>query len=63
MDAAILRVGQVLEIVGLRNRTTLWKMCQEGRFPKPVKIGVRAIGWRRSDIDAWLGNQSQAGRV
>ena len=59
MDAAILRVGQVLEIVGIRNRTTLWRMCQEGRFPAPVRIGVRAIGWRISDIDAWLGNLSE----
>ena len=37
MDAAILRVGEVLAIVGIGNRATLWRMCQEGRFPKPSR--------------------------
>ena len=24
-----------------------------GTFPKPVKIGDRAVAWLKSDIDAW----------
>jgi len=29
-------------------------MMAEGNFPKPVQLGKRAVGWRESDIAAWL---------
>jgi prophage regulatory protein len=29
-------------------------MIREGRFPKPVKISVRAVGWIEHEIQEWL---------
>lgn len=29
-------------------------------FPAPLKIGARAIAWRRSDIDAWIASRPAA---
>ena len=26
----------------------------EGRFPKPLRLGRRSVGWRLADIDGWL---------
>jgi prophage regulatory protein len=26
-------------------------------FPRPVRLGVRAVGWRESDIVAWLASR------
>ena len=54
MDAAILRVNEVLAIVGVRHRATLWRWTKQGSFPSPVRLGARGVAWRRSDIDAWL---------
>ena len=36
------------------SRTTLWRWVDAGTFPKPMKIGVRAIAWDSCDIDAWI---------
>ena len=43
----------VLSITGL-SHSTLYYLMKEGTFPKQVKIGARAVAWRKSDIDAWL---------
>jgi predicted DNA-binding transcriptional regulator AlpA len=31
-------------------RSTWWTGVASGRFPKPVRIGKRAVAWRASDI-------------
>jgi len=27
---------------------------QDGTFPKPIKLGARAVGWLESEIEEWL---------
>jgi len=49
----VLRWPKVKEIVG-KSRTTIWRDEREGRFPKHVKLGPRAVGWLRSDLENWL---------
>ena len=29
-------------------------MMAEGKFPKPVKLGARAVGWVESEVTTWL---------
>ena len=36
------------------SRSLIYAMMSEGTFPKPIKLGRRAVGWRSSDIDKWL---------
>jgi prophage regulatory protein len=50
---SILRRVQVQERVGL-SRSSIYKLVKEGKFPKPVSLGARAVGWRDSHIDQWL---------
>lgn len=33
--------------------TTILKLRKAGKFPEPIKIGLRKIAWHRSDIEAW----------
>ncbi|WP_235200658.1 helix-turn-helix transcriptional regulator [Pseudomonas monteilii] len=40
-------------MIGL-SRSTIWRMEQEGRFPKRVKIGAKSVAWRMSDLSAWM---------
>lgn len=49
----ILRLPQVLSRTGL-SRSTTYAMIAEGDFPKPVKLGKRAVGWVEADVDRWL---------
>jgi prophage regulatory protein len=50
---AILRRGQVEQEVGLK-RSTIYQRMQEGTFPRPIRLGERAVGWRASDIELFL---------
>lgn len=53
MTDKILRRPDVEDITGL-GRSTIYDWMKKGEFPKPVKLGSRAVGWRESDIVAWL---------
>ena len=53
MTDKILRRTQVEERIGL-SRSTLYSMIAEGTFPKPIRIGKRAVGWTESSLTAWL---------
>lgn len=32
----------------------VWRLCDSGRFPRPLSIGPRCKRWRASDIDRFL---------
>ncbi|MDA3878026.1 MAG: AlpA family phage regulatory protein [Halothiobacillus sp.] len=52
MDS-ILRLPDVLQISGA-SRSSIYLWVSAGIFPQPVKLGVRAVGWRRSEVQKWL---------
>ena len=49
----IIRRKQVEARTGL-SRSTIYLRIQNGTFPKPIKLGARAVGWVESEIDTWL---------
>lgn len=49
----MLTIDDVLDLVPL-GKSTIYRMMDEGRFPKSRKIGQRAIVWSRSEIEAWI---------
>ena len=50
---SILRRKQVERRTGL-SRSTIYLRIQEGTFPRPINLGVRAVGWLENEIEAWL---------
>ena len=52
MDFDYLRREAVCETTGLPT-STLYAKIAAGDFPKPVKLGKRAVGWLSTDIDDW----------
>lgn len=50
---SILRRKQVEKRTGL-SRSTIYLRIQEGSFPRPISLGVRAVGWLENEIEAWL---------
>jgi prophage regulatory protein len=58
-ENVILRRPEVEQTTGL-SRSTLYAMMADGAFPRPVKLGKRAVGWRASDITAWLESREQS---
>jgi prophage regulatory protein len=49
----IMRRREVETVTGLSRSTIYDRMARE-QFPRPVPIGARAVGWRESEIRAWL---------
>jgi prophage regulatory protein len=52
-DDRLLTTKEVLARVPV-NRSTLWRMCREGRFPAPIQITPARLGWRQSTVVAWM---------
>lgn len=52
-SAQVLKVRQVCSLTQL-SRATIYRLAANSLFPKPIKIGVKASGWRLSEIQAWL---------
>lgn len=49
----ILRRSETLRRAGFQP-STLNYMVKIGRFPPPVKIGLRAVGWVEAEVEAHL---------
>lgn len=47
-----LRMHAVVRITGL-GRSTIYRLMANQRFPYPVRLGPRAVAWRRTEIDEW----------
>jgi prophage regulatory protein len=53
MLPTILRRIELEKRLGL-SRSSIYKMMDDGEFPRPVRIGRRAVGWRAEDIETWF---------
>ena len=52
MDA-LLSVQEVVKALGV-SRMTLHRLRKTAGFPSPVNMGIRAVRFRRSDLEEWL---------
>ena len=43
------RLEKVLEVIPV-SKSTWFRGIQAGRYPKPVKLGVRASAWRVDEV-------------
>lgn len=48
----LLRMPAVMRMTGL-GRSTIYRLIAERKFPSPVRLGPRAVAWRRADLDQW----------
>ena len=53
MSKVVLRLPIVKTRTGL-SRSTIYSRITEGSFPRPIRLGARAVGWLESDIESWL---------
>jgi prophage regulatory protein len=44
------------------SRSTVYQRVTEGRFPRPVSLGARAVGWIEAEVDEWIACQIEASR-
>lgn len=50
--AGLCRLPEILQLTGV-GRTTIWRMCQENRFPQPLRpspFGKAITVWHRDEV-------------
>jgi prophage regulatory protein len=52
MIRKILRLPQVVEATG-ETRATIYRRLARNEFPRPVKLGVKSVGWVEDEIAAY----------
>jgi prophage regulatory protein len=56
MAMQLLRLPETLKKTGL-TRSALYAAIAAGSFPKPVKLGQRAVAWPADELDGWIGER------
>lgn len=59
ISSTILRRRQVEKLTGLA-RSTIYEYVKQGVFPAPVRLGSRAVGWRCTEVEAWIESRARA---
>ena len=57
-----LRLREVLERTGL-SRSTIYVRLDQGRFPRPVSLGDRAVRWVEVEVDEWIAERIAESRA
>jgi len=57
LEVRILRLPEVCRVVGI-GRSMVYQLESEGRFPRRVRIGLRAVGWVDKEIQAWVNQRA-----
>lgn len=52
----ILRLPAVKQMTGL-SRSSIYAFIQARKFPAPVPLGIKAVGWLESEISAWIADR------
>ncbi|CAM3511465.1 helix-turn-helix transcriptional regulator [Bordetella flabilis] len=53
----IYRISELVKIVGV-SKTTIYELIARGDFPSPVGLTGKAVGWRASEIERWVGTRA-----
>ena len=53
MTVVFLKRPEIEKRTGLK-RSTIYEKIKAGTFPKPVKLGARAVAWPEAEINAWM---------
>ena len=60
MGPRIIRRREV-ELVTRLSKASIYRQMHAGVFPKPVKLGERAVGWRADEISRWIETRERTG--
>lgn len=58
----LLRRAEVEKKVGVGPATIYrWLSRPDNDFPRPIRVGVKAVRWRSDELDGWLESRERAG--
>ena len=54
------RIDDVVKFTGL-SKPSIYRLMREGTFPRPVRLGERAVAWTINDLEQWAQNRPPTG--
>ena len=57
-DNSILRIKSLSVYLDVP-KSTIYLWVSQGEFPAPVKLGARAVGWIKREVDQWLESRAK----
>lgn len=60
--APLFRLPEVLRLFGGLSQSSWYSGVKKGIYPRPIKIGPRAVAWRYADLEPLLANGLDGGR-
>jgi len=57
-DLSLIRPNELADLLSI-SIPTLYRMINNGELPPKVRIGKRAVGWRRSQIEDWMDERTE----
>lgn len=57
MTDRIIRLPEVMGITGIRGKSTIYRWVKNQQFPAPLSLGGTSVGWRESDVQAWVASR------
>lgn len=49
-----IRLPELKSLTGFKGTAHIYKLMARGEFPRPIRLGERAVAWKLSDIHAYL---------
>ena len=59
MSIRLLRRPEVEKLTGL-SRSSIYALMDRGEFPRPRRIGQRAVAWDEATLERWLATCAEA---
>jgi prophage regulatory protein len=54
--------NDVRDRLGGISRTTIWRLCSQGSFPKPIHATAGRSLWLESEIEQWIADRAASRR-
>ena len=56
----LLRLPDVISTTQL-SKASVYRLIIEAGFPRPLRVGLKAVRWRRDEVEAWLASRERGG--
>lgn len=60
-NLTVLRLLDVIQKTGL-SRSTIYLYMKNNKFPSPISLGERSIGWLENEIHEWIESRIEISR-
>lgn len=61
MAQQIIKLPEV-KIATAMSGSTVYRLIEEGKFPRQIKLSQRSSGWVKAEVDQWVEDRISASR-